>query len=329
MRFRKSIQICKGVKLNLSKSGASLTLGPGKGVSMNVGTKGAYFNWSIPGTGVYDRVRVDTLLKDKLGGLFGAKAEEEPQEEKKSSRTASKSMGKSAEKSAGKSAAKSTGKSTAKTSSGSASGKTAAGVSEEELERLENEAALIQVHQLAPDVPAKASGAMDAGTAEQAIEAWLSEAEAPIAFSVQTEAVPEKKLIMVDLDLPEIEDMPQDKLTQLADGTLKIKKKSQKESREDYKTCVFGLGEYVAGNVFGLVPAAERIAVSAYTQRRSEKTGDAEDVFIYSVVFERSAFKKGYQKKEPAEFCDGMKSRYYVLASGVMKQIAPFEAEEL
>lgn len=329
MRFRKSIQICKGVKLNLSKSGASLTLGPGKGVSMNVGTKGAYFNWSIPGTGVYDRVRVDTLLKDKLGGLFGAKAEEEPQEEKKSSRTASKSTGKSAEKSTGKSAAKSTGKSTAKTSSGSASGKTAARVSEEELERLENEAALIQVHQLAPDVPAKASGAMDAGTAEQAIEAWLSEAEAPIAFSVQTEAVPEKKLIMVDLDLPEIEDMPQDKLTQLADGTLKIKKKSQKESREDYKTCVFGLGEYVAGNVFGLVPAAERIAVSAYTQRRSEKTGDAEDVFIYSVVFERSAFKKGYQKKEPAEFCDGMKSRYYVLASGVMKQIAPFEAEEL
>lgn len=321
MRFRKSIQICKGVKLNLSKSGASLTLGPGKGVSMNVGTKGAYFNWSIPGTGVYDRVRVDTLLKDKLGGLFGAKAEEEPQEEKKSSRTASKSTGKSA--------AKSTGKSTAKTSSGSASGKTAACVSEEELERLENEAALIAIHQLAPDVPAKASGAMDAGTAEQAIEAWLSEAEAPIAFSVQTEAVPEKKLIMVDLDLPEIEDMPQDKLTQLADGTLKIKKKSQKESREDYKTCVFGLGEYVAGNVFGLVPAAERIAVSAYTQRRSEKTGDAEDVFIYSVVFERSAFKKGYQKKEPAEFCDGMKSRYYVLASGVMKQIAPFEAEEL
>lgn len=316
MRFRKSVQICKGVKLNLSKSGASLTLGPGKGVSMNVGTKGAYFNWSIPGTGVYDRVRVDTLLKDKLGGLFGAKAEQEP-EEKKSS----------------KSTAKSAGKSTAKTSAKSASGKAAktaaTGVSEEELERLESEAALIAIHQLAPDVTAKASGAMDAETAEQAIEAWLSEAEAPIAFSVQTQAVPEKKLVMVDLDLPEIEDMPQDKLTQLADGTLKIKKKSQKESREDYKTCVFGLGEYVAGNVFALVPAAERIAVSAYTQRRSEKTGDAEDVFIYSVVFERSAFKKGYQKKEPAEFCDGMKSRYYVLASGVMKQIAPFEAEEL
>ena len=71
MRFRKSISICKGVKLNLSKSGASVTVGPGKGVSFNLGTKGAFFNWSIPGTGVYDRVRVDTLVKDKLGGLFG------------------------------------------------------------------------------------------------------------------------------------------------------------------------------------------------------------------------------------------------------------------
>ena len=39
MRFRKSIKIAKGVKLNLSKSGASFTVGPGKGLSFNLGTK--------------------------------------------------------------------------------------------------------------------------------------------------------------------------------------------------------------------------------------------------------------------------------------------------
>ena len=71
MRFRKSVKVTKGVKLNLSKTGASFTLGSGKPISLNVGNKGAYLNWSIPGTGVYDRVRLDTLLKDKLGGLFG------------------------------------------------------------------------------------------------------------------------------------------------------------------------------------------------------------------------------------------------------------------
>ena len=312
MRFRKSISICKGVKLNLSKSGASVTVGPGKGVSFNLGTKGAFFNWSIPGTGVYDRVRVDTLVKDKLGGLFGgAKAEEEerPAASGKGTKTGAKSGTKSGAK--------------------AAPAKKASGPSEAELARLQQEMALVAIQQLAPDVKAKATGAFDADKADAAIEDWLSEAEAPIAFSIQTDMAPEKATVMIDLDLPEIEDMPQDKLTELADGTLKIKKKTQKESRADYQTCVFGLGAYVAAHVLNLVPAAKQAAVSAYTQRRNEKTGDAEDVFIYSVVYTREAFKKGYQQEEPEAFAGRLRSRYYVLASGVMKGIAPFEAEEI
>lgn len=59
MRFRKSIRLGKGLKLNLSKSGVSVTVGTGKGVSLNLGKKGAFLNWSIPGTGLYDRVRLD------------------------------------------------------------------------------------------------------------------------------------------------------------------------------------------------------------------------------------------------------------------------------
>ena len=54
MRFRKTITICKGLKLNLSKSGVSATAGI-PGLSINVGKKGAYLNTSIPGTGLYDR----------------------------------------------------------------------------------------------------------------------------------------------------------------------------------------------------------------------------------------------------------------------------------
>ncbi|MGN0995339.1 MAG: DUF4236 domain-containing protein [Candidatus Ventricola sp.] len=311
MRFRKSISICKGVKLNLSKSGASVTVGPGKGVSFNLGTKGAYFNWSIPGTGVYDRVRVDTLVKDKLGGLFGgAKAEEDkPAANGRSAKTGTKSGAKSGAK--------------------AAPAKKASGPSEVELARLQQEMALVCIQQLAPDVKAKATGTLDADKADAAIEDWLSEAEAPIEFSIQTDMVPEKATVMIDLDLPEIEDMPQDKLTELADGTLKIKKKTQKESRADYQTCVFGLGAYVAAHVLNLAPAARQAVVSAYTQRRNEKTGDVEDVFIYSVVYTRDAFCKGYQQQEPEAFAGKLRSRYYVLSSGVMKGIAPFEAEEI
>ena len=299
MRFRKSLKVTKGVKLNLSKTGASFTLGSGLPVSLNVGTKGAYLNWSIPGTGVYDRVRLDKVLKEKLGGVFGfgkAAAEEETKE-----------------KTAGK-------KSGAK--------KAASRPDDAEMEAIAQEIALINIYQQAIDVSRKAAGTLDAAAAEAALEEWFAESEAPIEFSIQTDVVEEKNLIMIDLDLPEIEDMPQNTLSELADGTVKIKKKSKKQQYADYRTCVFGLGEYVASHAFHVVPQAKKIVVSAYTQRRDEKTGDLLDVFIYSVLFERSAFTKDYQEQDPYDFCGGLKSRFYVLASGVMKEIAPVEAAD-
>ena len=328
MRFRKSIKVTKGVKLNLSKGGASFTVGSGLPVSLNVGTKGAYLNWSIPGTGVYDRVRLDKMLKEKLGGVFGfgtAAAEEEQEEEKSTKKTGAKTTAKKS------SSAKTTAKSTAKkTSSAKAEAKKEpARPSDEEMDAIAQEIALVNIHRQAVDVSKKATGALDAAKAEADIEAWLSESEAPIEFSVQPEVLESKSAVMIDLDLPEIEDMPQNKLAELADGTIKIKKKTKKEQVEDYRTCVFGLGEYVASHVFAVVPQAKKVVVSAYTQRRSEKTGDLLDVFIYSIVFERSAFTKDYQEKDPYEFCQKLPSRFYVLASGVMKEIAPFEAADV
>ena len=51
LRFRKSVKICKGVKVNFSKSGASLSLG-GRGHSMNFGKRGTRATVGIPGTGL-------------------------------------------------------------------------------------------------------------------------------------------------------------------------------------------------------------------------------------------------------------------------------------
>ena len=304
MRFRKSLKVTKGVKLNLSKTGASFTLGSGLPVSLNVGTKGAFLNWSIPGTGVYDRVRLDKVLKEKLGGVFGfgnAAAEEEAQPEAEAKTAAKKGKAK----------------------------KEPSRPADEQMEAIAQEIALINIYQQAVDVAAQAAGTLDAEKAEQDLEDWLAESEAPIEFAIQTEVDAQKGLLMIDLDLPEIEDMPQNALSQLADGTVKIKKKTKKQQYEDYRTCVFGLGEYVASHAFAVVPQAQKIVVSAYTQRRDEKTGDLLDVFIYSVVFERGDFVKDYQEQDPYDFCGGLKSRFYVLASGVMKEIAPFEAADI
>src|SRR6266545_4747259 len=50
-RFRKSIKILPGVKLNLSKSGISTSLGK-RGASINIGKRGVRTTVGIPGTGL-------------------------------------------------------------------------------------------------------------------------------------------------------------------------------------------------------------------------------------------------------------------------------------
>lgn len=51
MRFRKSVKIAKGVKVNFSKSGASLSLG-GRGHSVNFSGRGTRVTAGIPGSGL-------------------------------------------------------------------------------------------------------------------------------------------------------------------------------------------------------------------------------------------------------------------------------------
>lgn len=57
-RFSKRISILPGVRLNLSGSGASLSVGP-RGASVTVGKRGVYGNVGIPGTGLSYRERLD------------------------------------------------------------------------------------------------------------------------------------------------------------------------------------------------------------------------------------------------------------------------------
>ena len=69
LRFRKSIKILPGVKLNISKSGASVTLG-GKGLHANIGTSGKLTGTaSLKGTGLsYSKsINLKKIAKEKLG----------------------------------------------------------------------------------------------------------------------------------------------------------------------------------------------------------------------------------------------------------------------
>lgn len=62
-RFQKRIKIAPGLRLNISKSGASVTTGV-RGASVTTGKNGMHLNTGLPGTGLSHR--------QKLGGSKGS-----------------------------------------------------------------------------------------------------------------------------------------------------------------------------------------------------------------------------------------------------------------
>ena len=57
LKFKMKIRVFPGFYLNLSKSRMSATVGM-RGLCVNVGKSGTFFNTGIPATGIYDRVRL-------------------------------------------------------------------------------------------------------------------------------------------------------------------------------------------------------------------------------------------------------------------------------
>ncbi|GIV96838.1 MAG: hypothetical protein KatS3mg057_1495 [Herpetosiphonaceae bacterium] len=65
-RFRKSVKIFPGVRLNISKRGISTTVGV-RGASVTFGQRGTYLNIGLPGTGLSYRTRIDTPVPPTPG----------------------------------------------------------------------------------------------------------------------------------------------------------------------------------------------------------------------------------------------------------------------
>ena len=66
LRFQKRVSVLPGVKINLSKSGASTSIG-GKGASVNLGLNKRMINLGIPGTGLSYRVPLNGSMFALVG----------------------------------------------------------------------------------------------------------------------------------------------------------------------------------------------------------------------------------------------------------------------
>lgn len=127
----------------------------------------------------------------------------------------------------------------------------------------------------------------------------------------------------VDLDLPEIEDMPLKYAQQMANGTVKIKNRSKKDNKEDYYKCVLGLAVFFATHLMGCAIGIETVVISAYTQRPNNK-GIINDDYIYSIKFDRNQLINLDLNKDIGSIFFGFEHICDPKADKVFKTIIPF-----
>ena len=159
----------------------------------------------------------------------------------------------------------------------------------------------------------------------ECIESWISSCELPVEINVDYEWHLNEHVMYLDVDLPEIEDIPEDEIVKLASGNLKEKKKTQATLKQEYVNLVFGLAIFIVANVFNVSPALHRIVISGYTQRR-DKAGEINDEYVYSIKFTRDIFENSVLcNVNPQDFCMRFENRSNVTSSMLMKKIEPYE----
>ncbi|MBU8907783.1 DUF4236 domain-containing protein [Desertibacillus haloalkaliphilus] len=162
-----------------------------------------------------------------------------------------------------------------------------------------------------------------------AIEEWLELHLAEVDFPLETNisfSVLTKDTIYLDVDLPEMKDIPLTKATILKSGKLKVKNKSQRETREHYAIMVGGTALSLCSFVFSLLPDCQQIIISGYTQHLNEATGHVEDEYIYSLVVEREPFYSlNFEAIHPIAAFENFQPRLNATKTYIFKAIDPYD----
>jgi hypothetical protein len=162
---------------------------------------------------------------------------------------------------------------------------------------------------------------------EKKIESFLKDMTLPVNFSVSYEYDAENGGLKIDLDLPEIEDLPKQKASQLSSGKIKVKDKTQKELKEEYLRCICGLAFFFASSFFNVSSHIGKVLISGYSQRLSKKTGKVEDEYLYSVVFDREHFSTiNIKLIDPIAAIDGFTNHKEVSKTFEIQAITPMES---
>jgi Protein of unknown function (DUF4236) len=133
----------------------------------------------------------------------------------------------------------------------------------------------------------------DLGAMEKFLEENLQSIIWPRETTVATEILDEGQRIFLDVDLPEIEDMPNKKASVPQRGyKLSVKEMSAAQVQRLYMRHIHGVGFRIIGETFAALPTAQEVVLSAFSQRPKAATGQVTEEYLYSVRVERTAWSR-------------------------------------
>lgn len=149
--------------------------------------------------------------------------------------------------------------------------------------------------------------------------------EIPGGFGLDFSLDLEYQTLYVDLDLPEVEDIPRRKAEYLPSGNVSFKQKTQKEVQLDYIQCICGLAFLVAGRFFNVNCNIKYIQISGFTQRVNKATGEEGDDYVYTVFFDKESFSRLIiDNIDPLLAMREFPCRIKASATGILSSIIPF-----
>jgi hypothetical protein len=158
---------------------------------------------------------------------------------------------------------------------------------------------------------------------EQAVTSRIEAIDFPFE-AVCAVAVDDEDHVLIDVDLPEIEDVvPETQLRALKSGALSDKKRKVSERNELYAELVCGIAFAIAATAFSAAPTLSRVTVAGRTQRQKRASLYVEDDYVYEVEIPRAVFTdKELGRLDPVDTLRRLRSRLQLAANGALKKIA-------